>query len=129
MASTANLNAPCTQQLCKKKQKPRQISYETAMTEAVDKSLSALGHSSKQAVYFHLENASKIEKQEIPCKIEEFTEAIEQLFGAGAKLIEMRIIEALHEKIQDFVYTPKKGNLTFTEYAASLRFFLKMRVL
>jgi hypothetical protein len=37
----------------------------------------------------------------------------------------MRIIEALHERIQDFVYFPKKGNLVFTEYVASLRRFLK----
>ncbi len=81
------------------------------MAEAVDESLSSLGNFSKQAIYFHLENAFKIKKQEIPCKIEDFADAIEQLFGVGAKLIELRIIEALHERTQDFVYLPKKGKL------------------
>ena len=125
MTNTANLNTSCTLQLRKKKQEPRQISFETAIIEAVDESLSSFGHSGKQAIYFQLENAFKIKKQEIPCKIEDFADAIEQVFGVGAKLIEMRIIEALHERIQDFVYFPKKGNLVFTEYVASLRRFLK----
>jgi hypothetical protein len=125
MTRPANLNAQCTLQLCKKQQKSHQISFETAMAEAVDEGLSSLGKFSKQALYFHLENAFKIKKQEIPCKIEAFADAIEQLFGAGAKLIELRIIEALHERTQDFVYLPKKGKLVFTEYAASLRRFLE----
>ena len=125
MTSPANLNAQCTLQLCKKQQKPHQISFETAMAEAVDESLSSLGNFSKQAIYFHLEKAYKIKKEEIPCKTEDFTDAIEQLFGVGAKLIEMRIIKALHERTQDFEYLPKKGCLVFTEYAATLRRFLK----
>ena len=36
----------------------------------------------------------------------------------------MKIIEVLHEKTQDFMYFPKKEDLVFTEYVASLRRFL-----
>jgi hypothetical protein len=125
MTKTTHLNTTCTLQLYKKKQKPRENSFETAMTEAVDEGFSPLGHSSKQALYLRLENAFKIKKQEIPCKIEEFANALEQIFGVGAKLIEIRIIEALHERIQDFVHFPRKGDLVFTEYVANLRDFLR----
>jgi len=125
MTKTTNLNITCTLQLRKKKHKPRENSFEAAMIKAVDESFSPFGHSSKQAIYFHLENTLKIKKQEIPYKIEEFADAIEQIFGAGAKLIEIRIIEALHERIQDFVHFPKKGDLVFTEYVANLRAFLR----
>ena len=127
MTKTTNLNTTCTLQLRKKKHKPHENSFEAAMIEAVDDSFSPFGHSSKQAIYFQLENAFKIKKQEIPCKIEEFADAIEQIFGAGAKLIEIRIIEALHERIQDFVHFPKKGDLVFTEYVANLRAFLRLQ--
>jgi hypothetical protein len=127
MAKTTNLNTTCTLQLRKEKHKPRENSFETAMIKAVDQSFSPFGHSSKQAIYFHLENTFKIKKQEIPCKIEEFVDAIEQIFGAGAKLIEIRIIETLHERIEDFVHLPKKGELVFTEYVANLRAYLKLR--
>jgi len=93
------------------------------MIEAVDEVFSSIGHSCKQAIYFRLENTFKIKKQEIPLKIEDFANAIEQIFGIGAKFIEMKIIEVLHEKTQDFVYFPEKEDLVFTEYVAGLRSF------
>ena len=127
MTKTTRLHTTCTLQLRKKEHKPRENSFETTIIEAVDEGFSPFGHSSKQAIYFHLENTFKITKQEIPYKIEEFADAIEQIFGAGAKLIEIRIIEALHKKIQDFVHLPKKGELVFTEYVANLRAFLRLQ--
>ena len=86
--------------------------------------MSLFGHSCKQVIYFQLENTFKIKNQEIPLKIEEFTNAIEQIFGIGTKFIEMKIIEVLHEKTQDFMYFPEKEGLVFTGYVASLRRFL-----
>ena len=114
---------PCILQLREKKKKSCEGSFDAIIIEAVDESFSLFGHSFKQAIYFQLENTFKIKKQEIPLKIEEFTNAIEQIFGIGAKFIEMKIIEVLHEKTQDFMYFPKKEDLVFTEYVASLRRF------
>ena len=129
MTKTTNLNTTCTLQLHNEKQTPREKSFETAMIESVDAGFATFGQSSKQIIYLHLENTFKIKKQQIPYKIEEFADAIEQIFGAGAKLIEIRIIEALHERIQDFVHFPKKGTLVFTEYVMNLRAFLKLPTL
>jgi len=124
MTPTTNLNTTCTLQLHEKKQKTCKTSFEATLIEAVDESFSSFGHSYKQAIYFQLENTFNITKQEIPFKIEEFANSIEQIFGIGARLIELKIIEALHEKIRDFTYFPEKEELVFTEYIASLRFFL-----
>jgi hypothetical protein len=124
MTNAANLNKTCTLQLSRKKQKPRGDNFEAAIIEAVDESLSLFGHFNKKVIYFHLENAFKIKKQEIPYKIEDFADAIEQMFGVGAKLIEIRIIEALHKRMQDFMFSPKKGDVIFKEYVASLHTFL-----
>ena len=92
--------------------------------EAIDESFSSLSNLDKQEIYFHLENAFKIKKQEIPCKIEDFADALEQMFGIGAKLIEIRIIEALYQRIPDFMFYSKKGAVIFKEYVVSLRTFL-----
>ena len=110
-------------QLREKKNRSCEGSFEAIVIEAVDEVFSSIGHSCKQAIYFQLENTFKIEKQEIPLKIEDFANAIEQVFGIGAKFIEMKIIEVLHEKTQNFMYFPKKEDLVFTEYMASLRRF------
>ena len=125
MTKTIRLSTTCTLQLRKKKYKPSENSLETAILDAVDESFAPFGRFGKQVIYLNLENTFKIKKQEIPYKIEEFADAIEQTFGTGAKLIEIRIIEALHERNQNFVHFPKKGELAFAEYVDDLRSFLK----
>jgi hypothetical protein len=116
-------NATCTLQFSRKKQKPTEEKLNVAIIETVDESFSSFSNLDKEAIYLHLENAFKIKKQEIPCKIETFADAIEQIFGVGAKLIEIRIIEALHKRIPEFVFFPKKGDIDFKEYVAGLRAF------
>ena len=125
MAKTANLHTICTLQLSSKNQKPNENKFEVTVIEAIDESLGAFKNLNKQEIYSHLENRFGIKKQEIPSKIEDFADAMEQMFGIGAKLIEIRIIEALYERNQDFVHFPKKGELAFTEYVDDLRSFLR----
>jgi len=115
-------NATCTLQL-RKKQKPTEEELNVAIIETVDESFSSFSNLDKENIYLHLEKAFKIKKQEIPCKIEAFVDAIEQIFGFGAKLIEIRIMEALHKRIPEFVFFPEKGDIDFKEYVADLRAF------
>ena len=86
------------------------------------KGLSSLGDSSKQAIYYHLEKTFKINRRAIPYKIEEFADAIEKIFGLGAKPIEILIMKCLYKKIGHVIeYNQKLGNLIFTEYVAAAR--------
>jgi hypothetical protein len=124
MTNATKRNTTCTLQLSRKKQKPTKEEFKVAIIETIDEIFSSFSKLDKQEIYFHLENAFKIKKQEIPCKIEDFADAIEQMFGVGAKLIEIRIIEALHKRIPDFMFSPKKGAVIFKEYVANLRAFL-----
>ena len=106
MAKTANSNTTCTLQLSSKNQKPNENSFEVTLIEAIDESLGSFKSLNKQEIYSHLENAFGIKKQEIPYKIEEFADAMEQMFG-----------------IPDYVFTPRKGAVFFKEYVASLHTF------
>lgn len=97
--------------------------FEKLLLEAVDEGLSSLGDSQKQAVYFCLEETFAVKKQDIPNKIEEFVNAIEKIFGNGAKILEIQIMRHLYERVgPDFEYSPEKDDLVFTEYveAASM---------
>jgi hypothetical protein len=124
MKNAAKRNITCTLQLSRKKQKLTEEELDIAIIETVDESFSSFSSLDKEAIYHHLENTFKIKKQEIPCKFETFVDAIEQIFGVGAKLVEIRILEALHKRIPEFVFFPKKGDIGFKEYVASLRAFL-----
>ena len=93
---------------------PRNRIFKKLLLEAVDEALSSLGTSSKH-IYFHLEKEFNINKQNIPHKIEEFTNAIEKTFGPGARVLEIQIMKRLYEKVGPFKHFPER-NLTFIEY-------------
>jgi hypothetical protein len=100
----------------------RNRSFEKLLLEAVDEGLSSLGNSSKQVIYFHLEKTFKINKRDIPYKIEEFADAIEKIFGLGAKFLQILIMKCLYEKVgQVFEYNQEQEDLVFTEYVAGVK--------
>jgi len=122
MINATKQNAMCLQ--IGKEQKQTEEEFKAVIIESVDESLASFSNLDKQAVYLHLEKTYNIKKQEIPSKMDNFADAIEQMFGIGAKLVEMRIIEALHKRIPEFVFFPIKREIGFKEYLASLRTFL-----
>jgi rRNA pseudouridine-1189 N-methylase Emg1 (Nep1/Mra1 family) len=117
-------NQTCLLQLRRENQKTSENRFEAILMDAIDESLGLLNNFNKLEVYQHLENTFKIKKQEIPYKTEEFADAMEKIFGRGAKLIEIRIIEAIHKRVPEFRFTPKRAVVIFKEYVASLREFL-----
>jgi hypothetical protein len=124
MTSATILETTCVLQLCQNEQKTCEDKFKTTIMEAIDESFSSFSNSDKERIYFYLENTYKIMKTQIPRKIENFTNAIEQMFGIGAKLIEIKIVEAVHKRVKDFAFFPRKGDIYFSEYIASLRAFL-----
>lgn len=120
---TLTLNTPCILSLREEKKKTCEGKFEEIIQKSVDEIFSSFGRSCKQAIYFELEKAFNIKKQEISHKTEDFAKAIEKIFGPSAKFVELRIIKKLHEKTPAFMYTPKKRDLVFTEYIANLRRF------
>lgn len=107
----------------------RNDSFEELLLEAVDEGLSSLGDSAKQVIYFYLEKTFKINRRDIPYKIEEFADAIEKFFGPGAKPLEILAMRHLHKKIgRKIEYNQELGDLIFIEYvAAARRTFLKRK--
>lgn len=95
--------------------------FERLLLEAVDESLTSLGDSAKQAIYFHLENKFKIERNEIPERIEDFGEGLQKIFGVGAQFLEILIMKKLYERIGQPLEWNKNKELIFTEYVATAR--------
>jgi hypothetical protein len=102
--------------------------FENELGQAIDDILTGLGVGSKQAIYRHLKNHYGIDQDEIHNQIEDFTKAIEQIFGSVAKLIEIKIIERLHVKFDDFSYSPKKEELDFVKYVYGLHEYLQLKL-
>jgi hypothetical protein len=98
------------------------LDFAKLLLESVDEGLSLLGYCSKQALYSHLENNLKIRKQDIPEKIEQFSDAIEKIFGHSAKLLEIEIMKNLFKRLEhSFEYPAEKDNLIFIKYVKAAR--------
>ncbi len=100
-------------------------SFDEAIEESIEATLSLLGNVSKEKIYRHLENCYGLKKEDIPRRIEEFTRAFEETFGSVAKLLEIKIIERLHSKYKKFSYSPRNENIDFIEFIANLQQYLE----
>ena len=99
--------------------------FETVLLEAVDDAFSTLGENVKTSIYFHLEHKLIIPKQDIPYRIDDFSDALERIFGIAAKHLEILIMKKLHEKITCFYEWDGPSwlvpDLTFRQYVELLR--------
>lgn len=87
-----------------------QNNFRKILLEAVEEGLSSLGDSPKQAIFFHLENSFKIEKDNIPANLTEFEKALEKIFGPGASFLEKLILKRLYEKLNLEFESEDTGN-------------------
>jgi hypothetical protein len=74
--------------------------FDRLLLEAIDETLSCLGESSKTEVYRHLETAFNIKKEEIPNRIDDFSKALESLFGLGVRVLEIMFMKNLYAKVK-----------------------------
>jgi hypothetical protein len=96
-------------------------SFYDTLLEAIDEGFSSLGESVKVAIYFHLENTFGIKKREIPFRIGDFSDALEKLFGLGARQhLEIIFMKNIHAKVRvNYKWDLPKWvvpELTFREY-------------
>jgi hypothetical protein len=122
-AANSNNGTKTRKNSCNTKTKSKRAGdFEELLAEAIDEGLSLLGESSKQVVYFHLEETYKMSRKEIPYRIEEFIDAIEEIFGIGAKILEIQIMKCLYKKVGNKIkhYSEQKS-FEFTEYVEAAK--------
>jgi hypothetical protein len=98
--------------------------FSAILLDSIDEALSTLGENSKKAIYFHLETKFGISRQDIPERISDFSEAIEQIFGLAAQQIEILIMKCLNQQVTcTYNWVGPKWlvpDLTFTKYVKLL---------
>ncbi|MGA2682054.1 MAG: hypothetical protein ABSF44_09680 [Candidatus Bathyarchaeia archaeon] len=99
--------------------------FEAVLQEAIDDAFSSLGEPVKKSIYFHLEHKFLILSRDIPCRIEDFSDALERIFGSGAKHLELLIMEKLYLKVNcSYKWDGPKWlvpDLTFKQYVELIR--------
>ncbi|MFQ6074060.1 MAG: hypothetical protein ACE5KC_02460 [Candidatus Bathyarchaeia archaeon] len=88
--------------------------FDKLFMEAVDESLTVLPKSGREMLFFHLERGFSIERNNIPKKPEIFIAALEQIFGAGALVLQKLIVKNLYSKL-GLEYREREG-YTIVDY-------------
>jgi hypothetical protein len=96
-----------------------QNNFSKILLAAVEESLSSLGDSPKQAIFFHLESSFNIKKEHIPENMTEFAKALENIFGPGATYLEKLIVKRLCDKLG--LESEKAESLDFLEVLKEVR--------
>ena len=112
-----------------RKSKPRP-DFNEMLLAAIDEALSSLGKSVAASVYFHLEKKVNIKSLDIPKKISEFSDALEKIFGVGARTLEILFMEKCYSKVKvrykwlEHERPSRKGlvpEITFQEHVRLMR--------
>jgi hypothetical protein len=98
--------------------------YETLVLEAIDQTFCGLGEKVRDSIYAALKRKYALNKEEIACKPATFTAAIENLFGPGADVLEIKMMQAITRKVNGFTFSPIDSSLNFVEYLTALRKYL-----
>jgi hypothetical protein len=101
------------------------LTFDLAVIESIDEVFTNLGENVKEAMYSYLEIRYSMQKEQIPSMIDEFTDAVESLFGEAAKLVELKIIERIQGRVKGFSYKSKTTEIFFSEYISALQMYLK----
>jgi len=73
--------------------------FDELLLDAIDEGISGLGEAGKTSIYIHLEGRFNIRKQEIPNKLDCFSNALQRIFGLGARQLEILIMKNLYAKL------------------------------
>jgi hypothetical protein len=107
-------------------QKQKKQSFNQILLSAIDESLFALGEDIKLLVYLHLDETYHMKREQIPSKIEEFSDALEKIFGVGARYLEILFMQQLYLKLKEktkLVDSPELSvsELKFADYIKVMR--------
>jgi len=101
----------------------KKLDFDKTLLAAVDHALLALGESPKKAIYYHLNESFKLQRENIPEGTDEFSNALKTLFGPGAEVIEKLIVKNLYSSLD--LNFDEKTCLEFVDYVSLAREIVK----
>jgi len=92
----------------------KRLDFDKTLLEAVDQALLSLGESPRQAIYYHLNKSFRLQKEAITEETDEFSQALNAIFGPGANVIEKVIVKNLYNKLK--LNLEEKISYEFVDY-------------
>jgi len=95
------------------------------LLKAIDEGFLALGKELRHAVYQHLQTRKGLRREELPDRLDEFSKALEEVFGWTSHVLEMVILKRLYAHL-GLEFKEEEG-LSFKDYVDNARRALNER--
>lgn len=97
------------------------MSFEKKFMEAIDEAFFSIGNDCNRAIYDCLERNFMLNKLNIPKRVEDFSDALDKIFGFSAKILEIRIMNNLYLRIGNSFKYENEKTLDFVNYIQSIK--------
>lgn len=97
----------------------KKLDFDKTLLEAVDHALLAFGESPREAIYYHLNESFKLQREDIPEDTDRFSHALNTIFGPGAEVIEKLIIKNLYNRLN--LNFEEKSSFEIADYIKQAR--------
>jgi hypothetical protein len=98
--------------------------FQEVVIDAIDQVFSSIGSGPKISLYRLLEKKYKLRQENIPERIGDFSNAIEQIFGTGALLLELGIMKKIRQMFPRFEFKAENVGFSFNDFMDSFRRYL-----
>lgn len=95
---------------------PESAQFDEILLKSIEEAFFSLGESVRQTIYFHLEEQFQIKKKQIPKHLKKFQAAIEEIFGSGARFLEILIMKNLYRNIGEKMILADDCSADFLSY-------------
>ena len=95
--------------------------FDRALLAAVDSGLITLGSLGKRTFYECLQMNYGLVREDIPQRFDFFVETLENIFGKAACLIEMQIMETMHQHCPDFEFQSNINAFSFRQFVKTFK--------
>jgi hypothetical protein len=98
--------------------------FSEVFLESINQTFSKLGTKIKPLLYSILKTHYKLDQNNLPNRTADFVNAIEQIFGASAALVEVEIMKNIGQEVPLFKYSIKNGDLDLLNYLRALKTYM-----
>lgn len=100
--------------------------FEELIVEVIDQVMLSLDPRVKKSFYNILKTDYNLDKNDIPYRIGDFVNALEEVYGISALLIEVAILKKVCQELPAFTFVVENTQLNLVDFLKSLRIFMEI---
>jgi len=100
--------------------------FEELIVEVIDQVFLSLDPRVKKSFYSILKTDYNLDKNDIPYRIGDFVNALEEVYGISALLVEVAILKKVCQELPAFTFVVENAQLNLVDFLKSLKIFMEI---